>query len=526
MAYEYSELLAQAQDWASGAVAQGYLKQNVAQDLFTLDQRSPDQLFASDNLAGRPLIVAFIGGTGVGKSSLLNRLAGQAIAKAGVERPTSREVTLYHHRSLQLQQIPGNLPLEKTRVSQHDNSQNAHIAWIDMPDFDSVEQANKTLVFEWLPHIDVLIYVVSPERYRDNKAWQLLQDEGGKHAWVFVMNQWDRAVMAQLEDFQQQLAKAGFSQPVVVYTSCTEPETDQFSELLVQLDTLSSEQSMQQMTRHHKRLRMQALVETLQSILQALQSQNYSGFREQSVSSWLSAEAVIQQGLAWSLQAHSQTLANRTAAVEDHTLWDAWAQSRLSDALEELLQQADQAQIAVMPLRGKLQHIRQWATKNAGMQIELAGRAGMVNPGNKLQRFLLRLTGIGETLLPIVAMAIVAYQVLTGYYQSAHDSMAYLGVDFAVHSILLIGLSWLIPFFLHKKLQPSLQKAALNGLKKGLRQVLLQIQFQIEQAVAEVEQGNQVCTNGLIKLIQSVTQQQASVSISEPLLKRVLAENN
>jgi Uma2 family endonuclease len=42
------------------------------------------------------------------------------------------------------------------------------------------------------PHIDVLVYVVSPERYRDNKAWQLLLAEGGKHAWIFVLNQSDR----------------------------------------------------------------------------------------------------------------------------------------------------------------------------------------------------------------------------------------------------------------------------------------------------------------------------------------------
>jgi GTPase SAR1 family protein len=113
MAYEYSELLAQAQVWASDAIAQGYLKQSDAQALLMLDQRSPEQLFATDNSACRPLIVAFIGGTGVGKSSLLNRLAGQAVAKSGVERPTSREVTLYHHQSLHLQHLPGSLPLEK-----------------------------------------------------------------------------------------------------------------------------------------------------------------------------------------------------------------------------------------------------------------------------------------------------------------------------------------------------------------------------------------------------------------------------
>lgn len=525
MAYEYSELLAQAQDWAHDAIAQGYLKQSDAQPLLTLDQRSPEQLFITDNSASRPLIVAFIGGTGVGKSSLLNRLAGQAVAKAGVERPTSREVTLYHHQSLQLQHLPGSLPLAKTRISQHDNSQNAHIVWIDMPDFDSVEQANKALVFEWLPHIDVLVYVVSPERYRDNKAWQLLQAEGGKHAWLFVMNQWDRAVTSQFEDFKQQLSKAGFADPLVLYTSCIEPESDRFSELLEQLYALSSEQAMRQMTQHNIRLRMQGLVNRLQAFLCDLNRQDFNSFREQSAGIWLSAEATIQQGLAWNLKAHAETLANRSTADSENKLWDVWAQSRLSDVLEELLQQADQAQIAIKPMRAKLEQINQWATKNAATQIELAGRAGMLNPGNKLQRFLLRLTAICETLLPIVAMAIVAYQVFIGYYQSTHESIAYLGVDFAVHSILLIGLSWLIPFFLHKKLQPSLQKAALSGLNKGLRQVLLQLQFQIEQSLTEVEHGNQICIANLVEIIERAAQENDVALVREPLLIRVLVGN-
>jgi ribosomal protein RSM22 (predicted rRNA methylase) len=238
----------------------------------------------------------------------------------------------------------------------------------------------------------------------------------------------------------------------------------------------------------------------------------------------LSAEATIQQGLAWSLQAHAETLANRSTVDAENKLWDVWAQTRLSDVLEELLQQADQAQIAIMPLRAKLGQINQWTTKNASTQIELAGRAGMLNPGNRLQRFLMGLTAISETLLPIVAMAIVAYQVFSGYYQSAHQSIAYLGVDFAVHSILLIGLSWLIPFFLHKKLQPSLQKAALSGLNKGLRQVLVQLQFQIEQAITEVEHGNQACAANLVEIIKHAAQENDLVLVREPLLSRVLVD--
>lgn len=522
MAYEYSELLAQAQSWARAAISQGHLAETSARELFELDLRGPEQLFAGQQAQSRPLIVAFLGGTGVGKSSLLNRLAGQAVAKAGIERPTSHEVTLYHHRSLQIGLLPAKLPLEKTKLAPHDNPQNSHIVWLDMPDFDSVDLANKSLVLEWLPHIDVLLYVVSPERYRDNKAWQLLQAEGGKHAWLFVMNQWDRAVPSQLDDFKQQLAKAGFADPLVLYTSCTEPDDDRFSELLQQLNALSSQQTMLQMTRHNERIRTRALAKLLQGFSRHLGRQDFAGLRQQFSESWRHAEVTFPQGLAWAFHAYSEALANRPDGKNDIAVWDAWAQTRLSDTLENLLQQADQYHIAAKALKPRLELLKTASNKNAAQQIELAGRQALLNPGNALQRFLLRLTGICETLLPILAMLIVGYQVYSGYYHSAAESKAYLGVDFAVHSVLLIGLSWLIPFFLHKKLKPSLQKAALQGLHKGLIQVLSRFKAETDQALLDAEQSSKASRNKLLELVENTEAEREDTSGQDALLKRVL----
>ena len=57
---------------------------------------SPGDLFSSGG-SDRPLVVGLFGGTGVGKSSLLNRLAGDSIARTGVVRPTSMEITAARH---------------------------------------------------------------------------------------------------------------------------------------------------------------------------------------------------------------------------------------------------------------------------------------------------------------------------------------------------------------------------------------------------------------------------------------------
>ncbi|CAD6878910.1 hypothetical protein [Methylomonas albis] len=526
MAYDYSELLAEARQWAESAHAEGRLSAEQAQLLTTIDTRSTESLFAASptDSDARPLIVAFMGGTGVGKSSLLNRLAGQAIAKAGIERPTSREVTLYHHQSLAINKLPAGLPLDSIKISQHNDAANSHIVWIDMPDFDSVELSNKRLVLEWLPHIDVLLYVVSPERYRDNKAWQLLLAEGAKHAWLFVMNQWDRGQPVQYDDFKRQLGKAGFTDPLIFRTSCSEAGSDEFAVLLEQLRQLSGRHSVAQLEQRGEQLRRQHLKQTLQQLAEDFSAQDYGQLQQNFDALWQHTEASLQHGLAWPIKQLAQFWAENLGQAADIKLWDDWAQNRLNDLLDELVLQAAQANIPGKPLKNALQNVREHTGKNLTAQSELAGRQALLQPGNSAQRFMLRFTAICETVLPLAAMGAVGYQVFSGYYHSAADATAtaYLGTDFAVHSVLLIGLSWLIPFFLHKKIQPSLQKAALKGLQKGLQQVLAELRAEIKQALKAEQQHNELLQQQLQAMLAKCSVEPVVAIEQGSLLGRVL----
>ncbi len=132
MAYDYSDLISNVEGWAQQAVKQGWIDTAEAMSLSEEPQDSANALFVDD--IARPLVVAFMGGTGVGKSSLLNKLAGQSIARTGVERPTSREVTLYYHQSIDLYQLEERFPLQQIQLSQHTETANEKIIWIDMPE--------------------------------------------------------------------------------------------------------------------------------------------------------------------------------------------------------------------------------------------------------------------------------------------------------------------------------------------------------------------------------------------------------
>ena len=506
---DYSELVERAKLWGEQVVQAGWISEADCRPLISYDARTPDSLFESN--ASRPLIVAFLGGTGVGKSTLINRLAGKEIARTGIERPTSREVTLYHHQAVSLKHLPESLPIEKIKLSRHDDESRKNIIWIDMPDIDSTEESNRSLVLEWLPHIDVLVYVVSPERYRDNKSWRLLLAEGGRHAWLFTLNQWDRGQPEQYDDFVHQLGKAGFEDPIIVRTICNgqvnENRLDEFDLLDETILTLANEHTIQELESRGLQVRKDELKQKVSDCLELLgPDQAHQKLMDEWTVNWQETNKVLRQGFDWPLQQMASAYAEKETSLLDSlrnkktgtpkksvktVLWDDWAQSRYEDALDEIVLTANQQQLAVLPVKQSLELLRTKASKIIDTQTELAVRQSLANPGNSLQRFGMKLAGFCATVFPLTTMAWVGYQIYYGYYDSNTSETAYLGVDFALHSTLLILISWLLPFFMQRKLKPSMEKVALKGLVKGITVAFGVIEAEVIQAIKDNSQDRE-----------------------------------
>lgn len=145
-----------------------------------------------ENAKEPSLQIGILGGTGVGKSTLINALAGEAISSVSDRRPHTDLVVVYRHKETPL---PGDIPdefLNKPQIT-HSNSSIAHLLIYDFPDFDSINQEHEKKVLTLLQYLDIVVWTTSPEKYADLLFYEVLnKSEMHQDNFIFVLNKVDQ----------------------------------------------------------------------------------------------------------------------------------------------------------------------------------------------------------------------------------------------------------------------------------------------------------------------------------------------
>jgi predicted GTPase len=183
-------------------------------------------------LSAAHTVVALAGATGSGKSSLYNALAGLPLSRVSVRRPTTGTV---HACVWSIDGAAGLLDWlgvpqrhQVERESELDANEQADLrglVLLDLPDFDSTEAEHRLEADRLVSMVDLLVWVVDPQKYADRVLHERYLRPLAAHAPVTVvaLNQVDRlgagGTEAVVEDMGRLLAADGLAGVRVVATS-------------------------------------------------------------------------------------------------------------------------------------------------------------------------------------------------------------------------------------------------------------------------------------------------------------------
>jgi energy-coupling factor transporter ATP-binding protein EcfA2 len=178
--------------------------------------------------SGSPVLVALVGSTGAGKSTLVNSIVGVQVSMTGIRRPTTNSPVLACHPD-DVDWFAENVFLPTVpRVRQEGLARSGRdgllvlaanegmpkgVALLDTPDIDSVVAEHRKFAHQFLDASDLWLFMTSSSRYADAAVWDLLQHARDRGAALgIVLSRVNEASAAELVDhFAAMLEANGLS---------------------------------------------------------------------------------------------------------------------------------------------------------------------------------------------------------------------------------------------------------------------------------------------------------------------------
>ena len=213
-------------------------------DSAVLDEarRVVDQADRRLAISGSATVVALAGATGSGKSSIFNALSGTTLATVGVRRPTTAHAMASSWGDESAEDLLDWLQIPRRHALETDPAMAAALdglVLLDLPDHDSTEVDHRMEVDRLVQLVDMLIWVVDPQKYADAAIHDRYLKPLAQHSDVMmiVLNQVDKLSMSQreqcLKDLRRLLASEGLdSVPVVAISAATGEGIDGLRETL------------------------------------------------------------------------------------------------------------------------------------------------------------------------------------------------------------------------------------------------------------------------------------------------------
>ena len=200
-------------------------------------------------LSGEHTVVALAGSTGSGKSSLFNALAGEDVSPVGVRRPTTAKAFAHVWGSDGAAPLVQWLGVPRRQTTwKHGPGLRAEsvgddldgLVLLDLPDHDSTAVAHQHEVDRLVELVDLLVWVVDPQKYADALLHEryLRRLVGHQSVTVVVLNKVDTvnpfAAAECADDLRRLLDEDGLRQAPVLRTSTRTPGgTEALREALV-----------------------------------------------------------------------------------------------------------------------------------------------------------------------------------------------------------------------------------------------------------------------------------------------------